>query len=226
MSDQSEPQDDEEDATDEYIDDENPELRESRQQERDHTPNEFTTGYDATGDTRVGIGNAGGDISDLVRHNEGRHRSDGDHSAREAARDKKRITEAFCSRLDLPPHQQREAIAAMSMLNLDRFGRQKRLAKVALGTIKVVVERDRYHRLADPENPAGMDDTRLRRMLSSDEDKQYRDLLEEYDVSRDDLYSVEQLVKRELKKREYFGTTTSDTTESSSDPSDEHPTDE
>lgn len=105
--------------TDRYLVDETPDFRPSRAQERDHTPDDYTTGYDPYGDTRVGIGSAGGDATKLIRHNEGRHRSDGNHSAREATRDKKRITEAFCSRLGVTSYQQRRAVNAMISLNLD-----------------------------------------------------------------------------------------------------------
>jgi transcription initiation factor TFIIIB Brf1 subunit/transcription initiation factor TFIIB len=188
-------------ATDRYLVDETPEHRPSRQQERNHSPDDYRTGYDAFGDTRVGIGSAGGDATKLIRHNEGRHRSDGDHSTREAARDKVRITESFCSHLDLPPHQQREAVRAMANLNLDRFGRQKRLEKVALATIKVAVERDRFHRVPDDALSSLADDDIPPRML---EESQYRNLLHQHDVSKSDLYSTSQLVKRELKKLNHF----------------------
>lgn len=181
--------------------DETPELRPSRQQERDHSPDAYSSGYDPFGETRVGIGSAGGEVEKLIRHNEGRHRSDGNHSTREAVRDKVRVTEAFCSALDLPAHQQQAAVTAMTTMNLDRFGRQKRLSKVALATIKVVVEWDRFNRIPDEALP-DLDAGRLPpRMLEQDE---FRTLLEEQEVSKSDLYSVSQLVKRELKKHDHF----------------------
>lgn len=202
--------------TDRYTVDETPDLKPSRQQERDHRPDDYTTGYDPSGDTRVGIGSAGGDVSKLIRHNEGRHRSDGNHSTREAARDKKRITQSFCSALDVTPYQQREAVAAMGRLNLDRFGHQKRLEKVALATIKVIVERDRFHQFRQTSVLATITDEMMpNRML---DDSQFCDLLDQYEVSRKDLYSVSQLVKRELKKRNHFGPPVRDP--SSGDPSD------
>lgn len=199
--DQAEESADESKEIDEYLVEENPERKPSRQQEADHTPNAYTTGYDAFGDTRVGIGTSDGDISKLIRHNEGRHRSDGSHSAREAARDKMRITESFCSTLSLPSHQQRAAIAAMTTMNLDRFGRQKRLTKVALATIKVVIEWDRSRRFPDDALSELDADDLPTRML---ENSQYREILEQQDVSKTDLYSVSQLVKRELKKEAFF----------------------
>ncbi|SFP81032.1 MULTISPECIES: DNA-directed RNA polymerase subunit epsilon [Halolamina] len=202
INDETEQDDNRAAETDQYLVEETPEQKPSRQQELDHSPVKYTTGYDAFGDTRVGIGSAGGDIDKLIRHNEGRHRSDGNHSTREAARDKKRITESFCSALDLPTHQQRMAVAAITTMNLDRFGRQKRLGKVALATIKVVVEWDRSRRYPDDVlSDLDADDLPTRMLDDSD----YRDLLDERDVSKADLYSVSQLVKRELKKEAFFG---------------------
>jgi hypothetical protein len=192
---------DESKDTDQYLVEETPEQEPSRQQERDHSPDKYTTGYDAFGDTRVGIGSAGGDVTKLIRHNEGRHRSDGNHSTREAARDKVRITESFCSTLGLPSHQQQTSVAAMATMNLDRFGRQKRLGKVALATIKVIVERDRSRRYPD-DILSNLDEADLpTRMLDNPD---YREILDQQDVSKADLYSVSQLVKRELKKEGFF----------------------
>ena len=187
--------------TDQYLVDETPEQRPSYQREQDHSVDEYSTGYDAFGDTRVGIGSADGDVTALIRHNEGRHRSDGNHSAREAARDKVRVTESFCSYLDLPDHQQHAAVAAMATMNLDRFGRQKRLEKVALATIKVVVEWDRFNRIDDDKLSQLDEEEFPLRML---EQGRYRTLIDSQGVSRTDLYSVSQLVKRELKKHNGF----------------------
>jgi hypothetical protein len=187
--------------TDQYLADETPEQKPSRQQELDHSPEKYTTGYDGFGDTRVGIGSAGGDVTKLIRHNEGRHRSDGSHSAREAARDKGRVTESFCSALGLPSHQQRAAVAAMATMNLDRFGRQKRLGKVALATIKVIVEWDRSRRFPDDVLSNLDEDDLPTRML---DDPDYQEILDQQDVSKADLYSVSQLVKRELKEEAFF----------------------
>jgi len=89
----------------------------------------------------------------------------------------------------------------MANLNLDRFGRQKRLEKVALATIKVAVERDRFQRAANDDLSSLAEDDIPTRML---EESNYRDLLNHHDVSKSDLYSVSQLVKRELKKLNYF----------------------
>jgi len=94
-------------------------------------------------ETRVGIRTARRKLKRLIRLNEGRHQSDGSHSAREAARDKKRITESLCSALDVTTYQQRRAISAMSQMNLDRFGQQnrsKRLGSVQLASSWIGIE--------------------------------------------------------------------------------------
>lgn len=188
------------DLTEEYAVDDSPDLRASRSQERDHTPDAYTTGYDEVADTRVGLitGAEGTATARQSRHNEGRHQSDGEHSTRESQRDKKRITQAFCSRLGVTEFQQQRAITAMGLMNLDRFGHQKRLTKVALVTIKVVVEYDRSS-LVDPQTMGG--DTSLIRLLNDD---MFTTLLDQNNVSRSDVFSVSQLVKRELKKYGFF----------------------
>lgn len=187
--------------------DDHPEMRTSRQRERDHQPDAITLGYDPFGETRVGIGSANGDINRLVRHNEGRHQSDGDHSSREAARDKKRITQSLCSTLDVTRYQQQRAVSAMSTMNLDRFGQQKRIEKVALCTIAVVVDQSREQYFLDGKEPAEID---LNSVDSDefptklDQESRFRTLCERLGLSRKDRYSISQLVKQELKRIGFF----------------------
>lgn len=188
-------------------DDETPELVASEQRKQDHQPDAYPTGYDSFGKTRVGIGTANGDIERLIRLNEGRHHSDGDHSAREAARDKKRITESLCSALDLPSYQQHRAVAAMNQMNLDRFGQQKQIEKVALCTICLIVDRERTRHSVGGNDPSevdlsGMPEQDYPRRFS--EEQAYQDLCSQYGISDKDHYSVTQLVKRELKRIGYF----------------------
>ena len=136
-----------------------PERRPSRERARNIQHNTYAGGYDAHGATRIGVGSATSysRLERLIRHNEGRHRSDGRHSTREAARDKTRITQSLCTALDVPDHQQREAVATMARLNLDRFGQQKRIEKVALGVIRFVVDRDRRRVFLNGREPAAID---------------------------------------------------------------------
>lgn len=94
--------------------------------------------------TRIGSNSErDGDRERLSQLNNGRHRSDGQHSARAAKWDKQRITEALCSRLELSSLQENEAARMMKELDLDAFGSEKSLEKVALAVIKFVVNRDR-----------------------------------------------------------------------------------
>jgi len=192
--------------TDEAVD-EDPKLVPSIQQLRDHNPDAEITGYDATGETRVGIGTANGDIERLVRLNEGRHHSDGNHSAREAARDKKRITESLCSALDVTTYQQRRAVSAMNQMNLDRLGQQKQIEKVALCMIGIAVDRERRRHFLQGNHPAEVDLSGVSQQDFPErfsQEEEFQSLCSEYGVSADDHYSVTQLVKEELKRIGYF----------------------
>jgi hypothetical protein len=187
--------------------DEDPELVPSAQQLRDHQPDAYTTGYDPFGETRIGIGTANGNIERLIRLNEGRHHSDGNHSTREAARDKKRITGSLCSTLGIPTYQQRRAVAAMSQMNLDRFGQQKRIEKVALCTIGIVVDRERRRYFLQENDPTEVDLSEASQQDFPDrfsQNSDFQDLCSQHGVSDDDHYSVTQLIKAELKRIGYF----------------------
>jgi len=158
-------------------------------------------------ETRVGIGTARGKLKRLIRLNEGRHQSDGSHSAREAARDKKRITESLCSALDVTTYQQRRAISAMSQMNLDRFGQQnrsKRLGSVQLASSWIGIEGTIFLGGNDPSDIdfSGVSQQDYPDRFSQQEDFQM--LCSQYGVSKRDRYSVSQLVKKELKRIGYF----------------------
>ncbi|WP_436903541.1 DNA-directed RNA polymerase subunit epsilon [Halovenus halobia] len=186
---------------------ETPKQVPSAQQLRDHQPDAYTTGYDSAGETRVGVGTADGKVERLVRLNEGRHHSDGDHSAREAARDKKRITESFCSSLDVTAYKQHRAVSAMSQMNLDRFGQQKRIEKVALCTIGIVVDRERRRWFLAGQDPTDFDFSQVSADDFPDrcsQDTDFQDLCSENGLSEDDHYSITQLVKEELDRIGYF----------------------
>lgn len=186
-----------------------PDHRPSRTRERQAQPDAYTVGYDPDGSTRVGVGaaNRGTRLRRLIRQNEGRHRSDGRHSTREAARDKKRVTQSFCSVLAVTAHQQREAVSIMGQLNLDRFGQQKRLEKIALGVIRIVVDLDRRRIFFDGRDPSAVD---MREIDISSyppslgDDKRYRLLCAHHGVSDEDRFSVSRLIKDELQRIGYF----------------------
>jgi hypothetical protein len=143
----------------------------------------------------------------LLRLNEGRHRSDGSHSSREAARDKKRITQSFCSALPVTPYQQREAVSVIGQLNLDRFGSQKRLEKVVLGVIEFVVDRDRHQYFLGDQEPSAVDWDAFEPAdypTQLCDQESFSELCERHGVADEDRYSVSQLIKRELKRIGYF----------------------
>lgn len=189
--------------------DDQPDHRPSRSRERRAQPDAYTVGYDPDGSTRVGVGAAdrGTRLRRLIRQNEGRHRSDGRHSTREAARDKKRVTQSFCSVLGVTAHQQREAVSLMGQLNLDRFGQQKRLEKIALGVIRIVVDLDRRRIFFDGRDPSSIDlcEVDLSSYPSSlGDDKRYRLLCAHHGISDADRFSVTRLIKDELHRIDYF----------------------
>jgi hypothetical protein len=186
--------------------DEEPELVPSAQQLRDHQPDAYTTGYDPFGETRIGTGTTKGNIERLIRQNEGRHHSDGNHSTREAERDKKRITGALCSTLDVTTYQQRRAIAAMSQMNLDRFGQQKRIEKVALCTIGIVVDYERRRYFLQGNDPTEVDLSEASQDFPDrfSQNPEFQDRCSQHGISDDDHYSVTQLVKAELKRIGFF----------------------
>ena len=88
----------------------------------------------------------------------------------------------------------------MATMNLDRFGRQKRLEKVAVATIRVVVEWDRFDQTDTDLSNLPEDDIPTRML----EQEEYQRLIDQQDVSKSDLYSVSQLVKRELSQHSFF----------------------
>ena len=187
--------------------DDQPDRKPSVQRQRDHQPDAYPTGYEPFGETRVGIGTATGNIKRLIRHNEGRHHSDGNHSAREAARDKKRITQSLCSSLEVTSYQQQQAISAMGSMNLDRFGQQKRIEKVALCTIRVIVDWNREQYFLNGKDPADLDLATVdtdQFPTKLEEDSQYDSLCEQHDLSKTDRNSITRLVKRELRQIGYF----------------------
>lgn len=94
------------------------------------------------------------DVSENVRrlHAE-RHPATHGHSARTHRLEKIRITHALANHLDLTPWQRDRAIGVMADLDLTPFGSQRAVEKVALVTVRHVVddERERYLGLHDQE---------------------------------------------------------------------------
>ena len=144
------------------------------------------TGYDTEAATRIGdeTDTESARVRRFRRLNEGRHRSDGAHSIRESQRDKGRIIEAICSSLPLAPHEREKVRHVVEELEFERFGYQKGLVPVILGTVIVVV--DERHR--DVED---MDDT----ISWSDE---FRQTCDAHDITMSDLGTVKEEVRYQM----------------------------
>jgi len=169
----------------------------------DTDPNPAVVDYDGMGATVVKFTDNsssgqsrplgfGPDYERLARLNEGRHSATGDLSTRTSELDKIRITQAFCSRLDLPRHQMTDAAKVILFLDLDEFGNQKRLERVALGVINVVVN---WHRF------------QLRNNLNAkriNQTSQFKALMEAHDVDSSDLWSIKGMVKEHISEMDYF----------------------
>ena len=128
----------------------------------------------------------------LWRHERGAHRSSGDYSTKKSQYDKIRISTALCNSLDLNSYQTKEVSRVMTGLDLDRFGNQKRVEKVALAVIKVLINRDRFERQQNLD------------AIRSSQEPAFKQLMEDHEISGSDLYSLSQLVKKELKRRGYY----------------------
>lgn len=147
------------------------------------------TGYDSRAATRIGGEDDTDDQIERLRElNEGRHQSDGGHSAREAERDKKRVAEAICSSLPLSGREREHVVSAVTHLDLDRFGNQKSIPKVTLGVVAVIVD-EQYREDADD----------LDQFVSfSDE---FQSICDNHDISMSDMGTVKRIVREELETR-------------------------
>jgi hypothetical protein len=162
----------------------------------------YAVGYEPVGATSVGT------ASERTRHtrfsylrtpadklfklNEGRHPSDGTLGARLARLDKKRITQAYCSELDVTAFQRDEAVRAMLLLDLDAFGRQKQLEKVALTVIRIVVN---YNRLSHLRK---LDAERI------SEAETFKGLAESVDLDTRAMTRLSTRIKNQLSDAEFF----------------------
>lgn len=145
------------------------------------------TGYDSEAATRIGNENAenSDQVERLRQLNEGRHRTDGNHSIREHRRDVNRLLETICSSLPLSSPEREKVDSVVHGLNFERFGYQKGIPRVILGTVAVVIdERHRAH--------GGDLDSLVSR---SDEFRSIRDSL---DLSMSDLSTIKETVREEL----------------------------
>lgn len=121
----------------------------------------WSVGYEPIGATSIGVEAERKNASRFARfkvpetrlalHQEGRHPSDGNQASRLATLDKKRITQAYCSSLDVPHYLQADAVRGMLLLDLTAFGNRKRIEGIALLVIELVVDYERRYRRQDPK---------------------------------------------------------------------------
>lgn len=166
-------------------------------------PSTWTVGYEAIGATSIGVEQERRTQSrrrglrvkstKLADHNEGRHPSDGTQGERLAELDKKRITQALCSTLKITGLLEQEAVRALLLLDLRRFGRHKAIPKVALATICVIVD---YHRRYKRR------DQNAERLGS---DPHFKMLSHELGLA-DAHIQLSRKVKEELRQRDFFDT--------------------
>jgi hypothetical protein len=88
----------------------------------------------------------------LQEVNEGRDRFSDDHAVRMHSVDRSRIIGALCSSLPISDTERELAISTFADLDLDQFGNQKAVEKVALATIRHVVDTRRVEYGADFES--------------------------------------------------------------------------
>ena len=162
----------------------------------------YAVGYEPVGETSIGNASERYHHSKysrfrtpadrLAEHNEGRHPSDGSLSARLARLDKKRITQAYCSRLDVTQFQRDEAVRAMLLLNLDDFGQNKRIEKVALTVIRVLVNYNRF---------AHLQRTDAQRISETEDFKQFAESVE---LDKRTMRRLSRSIKEKLSAAEFF----------------------
>lgn len=160
---------------------------EASEEGRDRTDDghDYTAGYDTNMATRIGGIDGDPDAERLQTLHEGRHQSDGKHSARETQRDKPRIAQAICSALPITDREREMVTTVMEQLDLQPFGSQRGIPRVVLGVAAVIIDE---HARADQ----GLD----REIVARHDD--FRDLCTKHDVSMSDLTTLKKIVREQL----------------------------
>jgi hypothetical protein len=141
------------------------------------------TGFETPAATRIGDETEDDpDMERLREHHDGRHQSDGEHSARETERDKERFAQAICSTLPLTQQEKEHVVSAVQSFNLDRFGNQKSIIKVTLGVAAVLADE---HYREDAEEL----DQLVRRS------EEFREVRDKHGISMSDLNTVKSTVR-------------------------------
>lgn len=144
------------------------------------------TGFETPAATQIGDGSDDDPKMERLRkHHEGRHQSDGEHSARETERDKERIAQAVCSALPLNQREKEHVVAAVKNLDLDRFGNQKSITKVTLGVVAVLIDENYREGVEDF-------DQLVRRS------EEFCEIRDKHGISMSDLNTVKEIVRDTL----------------------------
>lgn len=161
-------------------------LAASREDEpRDDTGYDYT-GFETPAATRIGDeADDDPEVERLRKHHDGRHQSDGEHSARETERDKERFAQAICSTLPVTEQERQHVVTAVKSFNLDRFGNQKSITKVTLGTAAVLA--DEHYR----EGAVELDEL----VRHSEE---FREIRDKHEITMSDLSTVKETVRELL----------------------------
>lgn len=158
-------------------------LEASREEDPKDDDDYIYMGFDTPAATRIGDErNDDPEIERLRKHHDGRHQSDGGNSARETERDKERISQAICSALPIARQEKEHVLAAMKTFNLDRFGSQRSIPKVALGAVAVIV--DEHHRDGAEE---------LDELICRSE--KFREIKKKHEISMSDLSTVKEIIR-------------------------------
>ena len=149
------------------------------------------------------------DLSESVRRlHEERHGAMAGHSERMHRLDKLRITHALCNDLSLTPWQRDRAVGVMADLDLTAFGSQRAIPKVALVTIRHVVDREREHYLGlhDHEWLGGLGPEELEELYdqfrSITDERRFDELLAKHGLDITSLNRLRRVLEEQLDEQE------------------------
>lgn len=159
----------------------------SNNEDRSDEGYDLSTGAERSAATYVGKPRDPHYDDQLQRVNDNRDTYDGSLGQRQNQWDKKRICEAICSQLPISELQRKKILNAMEELDLERFGQQKAIERVCLGTAAVIVDPERAENADYPDEVT----------LLSWEDE-FRATAKPLGVSMSDLSTIKRIVREEL----------------------------
>jgi hypothetical protein len=151
---------------------------------------EFETKSEMSAATQVG--KEGDDHYDdwFQTVNDNRDRYEGSLGKRQNEWDKKRISEAICSQLPISDLQREKVLNAMELMNMERFGQQKAIERVCLGTTAVIVNEERVDQ-ADS----------LEEVTSLTWEDEFKAITEPHGISMSDMGTIKEIVREELEDK-------------------------